>query len=601
MTMTAREIYYSKYKLRFDSALDDVAYRIVRKYNDKLDYYVRLKQILINKSNDVVVRVAKCFEWECKQEKVEDLSDFILTLTAELSDTLSAKVTLLIKIYSFGMFHRVGQGLMFSANLYTGGAKITCHVSPFSSFNTCIIELDFHKLIYDCGSLSGKNQISIGVSDYIDYSFHDCYSADVDTLYISHFDEDHINGIQILCSKCYVRSIMLSYLPPEEAIINAVSNKPEDEESCRKFLFPTEHIANIGKQRGQVIDLIYLHGDDKHLLGVETDKVPGPENSPWRNTFSFRREMTADVENSEGGGVRVYHAYPNSVRSRASSKALGDRIGAYSAKTSSGNWDLMMFYFVRQYQSLDDYITQLINMLNTTFPDLKLPGLEPLSKQWLSKLAKHICTDEGLKKIKEIYSELPGDENSHSLCLALSPKRTDSAVTEELTFLRNERFMNLSEPFYMYCMKMHHGTLLLTGDSELDNKTSENGDEFYKVISNGLSNENFCPTMIALLPHHGSSNNISWNAITALNATVWTVSYGKDNRYYHPDTYPAGWFKYHSNVQWHNGTDAEKLSNNFPGIKGEYIDNYECPFSDADDNYRLIHCHNNARLMVFMQ
>ena len=70
------------------------------------------------------------------------------------------------------VFHPVGQGAFYSESFYTG----------FGTFN----------MVYDCGSMSK------GVDNIISNSFDKDNGNDIDILFISHFDSDHVNKIALL-------------------------------------------------------------------------------------------------------------------------------------------------------------------------------------------------------------------------------------------------------------------------------------------------------------------------------------------------------------------------------------------------------------------
>lgn len=75
------------------------------------------------------------------------------------------------------------------------------------SFYKEIIKLYGYKkvLVYDCGSLSKKT---------IKETIKKCNHSDIDYLVISHFHEDHINGIDILRNKCKIKNVFIPKLNP---------------------------------------------------------------------------------------------------------------------------------------------------------------------------------------------------------------------------------------------------------------------------------------------------------------------------------------------------------------------------------------------------
>lgn len=64
-------------------------------------------------------------------------------------------------------------------------------------------------VVYDCGSLSSTSM----VEDYIDQA--SLYVDHVDLLFISHFDNDHVNGLRYLLSQVQVKRAVVAWIKPE--------------------------------------------------------------------------------------------------------------------------------------------------------------------------------------------------------------------------------------------------------------------------------------------------------------------------------------------------------------------------------------------------
>ena len=116
------------------------------------------------------------------------------------------------------IFHPVGHGLFYSG---------TIHNNENESFN----------FIYDIGSMNSETIIN-AVTNYTKQ-----LTGDIDILFLSHLDKDHINGLQTLMSQKTVKSTILPFLIFENLVYlknkkgNAVCNDiPEIEKCLRKFL-----------------------------------------------------------------------------------------------------------------------------------------------------------------------------------------------------------------------------------------------------------------------------------------------------------------------------------------------------------------------------
>lgn len=90
-------------------------------------------------------------------------------------------------------FHSVGNGTLFSGQIL--GSRIT---------------EDF-KWIYDCGSTSKKTIDDTVTNLPLWFQFSAQFPITIDMLVISHFDDDHVNGIELLLKKFYVKQLVIPY------------------------------------------------------------------------------------------------------------------------------------------------------------------------------------------------------------------------------------------------------------------------------------------------------------------------------------------------------------------------------------------------------
>ena len=91
----------------------------------------------------------------------------------------------------FRTFHSVGQGAFYSEEIHDDSGRI-------------------FRMVYDCGSLTIKNnKLKAKVKSDLEGK------TDVDLLIISHFDEDHINGVAYLKPK----RVMIPFLSKDECIL----------------------------------------------------------------------------------------------------------------------------------------------------------------------------------------------------------------------------------------------------------------------------------------------------------------------------------------------------------------------------------------------
>ena len=90
-------------------------------------------------------------------------------------------------------FHPIGQGAFYSESFH---------------YNEKIINI-----IYDCGSLTDLTK----VKEEIEKTFPK--DTNIDALFISHFDSDHVNGIPFLITHCNVKNIFFPIISEEDKIL----------------------------------------------------------------------------------------------------------------------------------------------------------------------------------------------------------------------------------------------------------------------------------------------------------------------------------------------------------------------------------------------
>jgi beta-lactamase superfamily II metal-dependent hydrolase len=68
-------------------------------------------------------------------------------------------------------------------------------------------------IVFDCGSSSGAANVEQQIKDAFQQG------AVIEKVFVSHLDDDHVNGLQILLSYCRVNEVYIPYLTKEERIL----------------------------------------------------------------------------------------------------------------------------------------------------------------------------------------------------------------------------------------------------------------------------------------------------------------------------------------------------------------------------------------------
>ena len=107
-------------------------------------------------------------------------------------------------------FNNVGQGLFYSGKIVVNEDK---------SFN----------FVYDCGTHSKREYLKTSIKRYSNSIKDNNNKKKLDLLVISHFDADHINGLETLLSEVdEMETVVLPYYTPEERLLYAIMNKKQN-------------------------------------------------------------------------------------------------------------------------------------------------------------------------------------------------------------------------------------------------------------------------------------------------------------------------------------------------------------------------------------
>lgn len=113
-------------------------------------------------------------------------------------------------------FHAVGQGAFYTERFYEGDENL---------FN----------VVYDCGSESAKKYINNAINRFCEDSeeVDKTHKPKIDLMFVSHFHDDHVNGISSLMDRCDVGKLVVPFMSLE-AIIEVyiyniiASNNPDN-------------------------------------------------------------------------------------------------------------------------------------------------------------------------------------------------------------------------------------------------------------------------------------------------------------------------------------------------------------------------------------
>ncbi|MBD9367033.1 hypothetical protein IAP91_16845 [Leuconostoc mesenteroides] len=364
-------------------------------------------------------------------------------------------------------------------------------------FYTGIID-DF-TMVYDVGTLSKqtflKKQIEIFEGE-LDY-YHQ--NKVIDVLFLSHYDRDHINGIEYLINKGFtIKKIIAPFITP-----------------MTKFLYLIELLENDSKNISNydLTDIIESYAENNVLFLKPIDLDIRADSNDYESDIMSLGE-TPPLNNVLDGIINV--KYANIWKFK------------FAAQTNKNLEPL--------YHEILHWIKQITLLAQTKYGMSELQkdsnDIDILSEKLFEFISDLLNTnkiqivDEIIKEINAIDSDIDSNlRNTISLILYHEP------VGSGMQHLFNNSFFDLKKA-------TNKTGQLLTGDSVFAKEIKKNGQTAYKpldswnVFEKKFISSNKDNIGLMLLPHHGSK--FGWNNKLLNLANNFVVSYGLGNTHKHP-------------------------------------------------------------------
>lgn len=325
-------------------------------------------------------------------------------------------------------------------------------------------------VVYDCGSLSGSNLLHKQIDD--------CFAHDekIHALFLSHFDEDHVNGLEYLLQHTQVEHIFFPLLTEEDKALiclqHLVNNAFDDEYSfwLRFALEPFETLSRMN----------FKHIPTLHPVRSEDRN---DEEAEFRDMPESYRQQVHIVRS----GDNVFQTIRDSKKANFIHKL---------------DWFYIPFHF-REKTKRDILKNTLMENLGICDP-----------KELLNLLKRNPLYRED---IKEAYSKIPGGFNTNSMTLFSGIKSEHFAQ-----FLIHHKY-----PCKGCCLPIRPGALYM-GDYDAS------GSQKWQQLQRAY--EKYIPYIGCLqVPHHGSKHNFNLKLLDIKSCRLYFISSGLNNKYKHPD------------------------------------------------------------------
>lgn len=357
-------------------------------------------------------------------------------------------------IKSFNKFHPVGHGTFFTGVLHLGGNASTRRFT----------------WVYDCGSKKRNDLIKMIDGD----GLIDLPMSKIDMLCLSHFDDDHINGVDCLIRKFGVKALVLPYLPFNQRLQIAFEKKSID-----VLMFALDPVGYL--QINGLLDKV-----DKIFLIQSSD-------TPASNTATIVNRPVDSVRDEE------YDIFPKGAQPDTANYpdliAGGDSISSEKQREISGGgvknllseWEFVFFNLPLKLKSLT--------------PDVSLSDVHVAVRKILNSNKKD---SNKIKNLQQCYIEYFGysgkKRNDISLCV-LFRSLNSSGLCYSMNKIPVSRQVDSRQS--ICCAKGNGFGMLLTGDITINEST-------LSLMQAHFGAARWNDIYVMQIPHHGSIN--SWQA-----------------------------------------------------------------------------------------
>ena len=363
----------------------------------------------------------------------------------------------------------------------------------------------FH-YVYDCGS-DNRHALGEAIENYKNQVTH------VDALFVSHLDNDHVNGLDRLLSAVKVDTVYVPYVKENAVLVLELIQADLDGALSVSLIEASMDPGNWFRSRGveRVIGVQESPDDGASGPGVGDD----PEEPEGPRTGSMIGPSVGDpriqVATTPGSGIEVVGSgYRVPIRDRG--RPL--------------NWTLVPHVDPAPRERLDRFKAKIRTILG-------LSAGQPVTS---ARLAEAIRERSDRERLRECYDEIVprGARRMHnrvSMSLYSGPDRTEGAQEwrHRALYGRGWRTDELIEfhPESFWSREAGAVGWIGTGDATLRVKkvrTAWKGT--YRPYGD------FVVTL--LLPHHGSKHNFHRDVIDFPHLEICAASAGRRSRYRHP-------------------------------------------------------------------
>lgn len=371
--------------------------------------------------------------------------------------------------------------------------------------------------VYDCGSFN-KDALIKSITDYRKNNIHNIHKY-IDLLVLSHFDADHINGLDMLLDEVKVDTVVIPYISLVDRIIIASKSQNKDQEDWY-YLFMYDNITYL-KNKG-VKNIVVINHDDDSTLTLDND-INLDNNSDLTLEWGKMVETTLPKNNildnnsgdsdfqvfNDSGHIMLSNMWVFKFYAQEISEKIKDNSKVKKRKNNKAS------------KPTRERFLQI----------LKSKKIIDKSKPINEQIKKAIMNPTLRSKIVDAYRTISKDLNYTSLMMYNGPLGRYNNEPKYYTYTYQPKMIVASYLRNVRYLKTNDEGIfgqLMTGDAFIN--TQKKYQDFKNHFGWLLKK-----AIVVLAPHHGSHRN--WNGsilASCTNAWLWVASAGFSNNYAHP-------------------------------------------------------------------
>jgi len=423
-------------------------------------------------------------------------------------------MTPLLKVYR--MQYGIGQGGFHAQQIRLTDLPPGVTVEPY-------------RFVYDCGSDTGplKPKQAKPLHWAIEHFAEKDDPASknkitVNSLYLSHFQKDHIDGAQRLAELVNLKEIVIPHLA-RNRLAHLLAQQ-----------IASGQLTELTTTTRDYLDFLDRAAGNGPLLGdIPTTRVT-PDGEPAGGDDLNADRDQSSISNLPQGSYTLDHSQgTGTIQTHARSRLLHAIHQKGHGQGSTDLWELRVWSYAQD-QQLTDAVVDALKQLTDNKGNPALPNTVE-GKVDLNELAWAI---ENRTKVQEAYQKAltekdvryASDHNVVSLCLHSGP--INGTAIKDTALYRNKPWRNELQLIDLLIGSPPVSSWLGTGDALL--KSDEVWSNFHSHFTQGgIDRTQQWRTVV--MPHHGSGSGGNFNAKLLAGPVCYAVfSAGAYNKYRHP-------------------------------------------------------------------